>query len=422
MTPNSPGLSANRGLTIKPSGTWDQAFAGQWLPITFDMVRSTEDARPLQLENITSEDHEISLDIDLLQPRLEIRPGETYRCTVPIRVMHPRKIDLGSIRFTFSEKSPQSSHVVHFKMPSRQLIIKPAIGQEIVVQVKTVCQYDQNTKVMLTLNHQGKTTFQDLTVTLGPGNALLAGKPILQRQQFGDGAREQLELVLTGKELEVVLAATAHGNRVEARITKTIEPLPPQEEKTFRFLEPTRLAKDTVRIFRMVNDERLLAEQRRETFFLERGNKYRLEIQPRQSSVHEVKLNDPWKALKREKQGDTWVFTIEVVAGPDLFRKEERLYYEMETEKGKLTGEIPLCVKPSRWRHLQIAGYLGVVATFQGAMQVAQLVLKNDVSILDVVDNFHRAEYYRILYILSIPLAWVGLRFADWVQYQFTKL
>lgn len=418
MTPDAVAPSpapAHRGLTIKPSAAWDQAYAGEWLQVTFDLFHSAEGTRPLFLDRIISDDPELFLDVDLLQQRQEIGPGENYRCTIPLRVMQPRKVDLGSIQFVCASQG----RAVKFKMPSRPLIIKPPIAREIAIQVKALCEYEQGTKVAITLHHQGGTPFKDLAVSFGPVAALRAGKPTLQRKTFEPGQREELHMVVAAHELEVVLAGTAGDHRVEARQTFPVTLLPAAPPKRFRFLEPTQLAKESVRIFRDNGGEEL---RRRESFTLESGQKYRVEIRPHQQGVCDVKLNEHFPIRKREHKDGAWLFTIDVTDNA-LLRHTERLHYEVEAEPGKFAGEIPICVTASQSKLWQTAGYLGFATTIKGIGGLAKMWDPDGASFLAIVELLRDSAFIwhassSLFFALSIPVAYLLLRTGDWLQYR----
>jgi hypothetical protein len=72
----APAVGSGKLVEVKLSGAWDRACAGEWLPVTFDVHRPTTDPRPVWLHKVATTDSEIHLNTDLLQPGVEIRPGE----------------------------------------------------------------------------------------------------------------------------------------------------------------------------------------------------------------------------------------------------------------------------------------------------------------------------------------------------------
>jgi hypothetical protein len=254
--------------------------------------------------------------------------------------------------------------------------------------------------------------------------AIQSGKPTVQRDRFAPGDEEQLELVVAQRELELVMVGGVNGQRPEARRKLRIEPPLPPAEKRFRFLEPRRLARDRLRIYEIVGDGKLQAVQEKKgTYLLEGGCQYQVEIQPMQPGVEKVKLNDipgllHIRKTEKHSQKAEWILMVDVT-GHHLFRKSERLFYEMETSEGKLTGEIPICLKQSPWRFWQVATALGIAVTVQGVAAIGHFLQHAKYSFSEAFLHFDPSENLKILYLLSIPTAWMALRIADWLQYQF---
>jgi hypothetical protein len=91
----------------------------------------------------------------------------------------------------------------------------------------------------------------------------------------------------------------------------------------------------------------------------------------------------------------------------------------MDTASGKLTGEVPICLKQASWRFWQVAAALGVAVTIQGAAALGPFLQHFDYSVAEAFAHFDAHEHLKVLFLLSIPTIWLGLRVADWVQYQF---
>src|SRR5262249_4960110 len=351
----APGAELEKVVEVKLSGAWDRACAGEWLPVTFDLYRPATEQQPVWLHKVATADHEIRLNTDLLQPGVEIRPGERYRFTVGVCVVRAKMVDLGALGLVLGRVNESGNEVLDTIPASSQgLQVRPAIGSEIAVRVEALCRYDEGTKVLLTLKHQGGTRFTDLTVSLGPAEAIRAGKPAVCRPVFAPGDEEQLELVVDQTELDLSLGASVDGQRPEARRRLGVEPPAPAGGTRFRFLEPRRLARDRQRVFEILGDSRLRAvPQPGGVYVLESGCQYRVEVVPMQPGVQAVRLNDSpglfhVRKSERVAQQGAWHFTLDVTA-PHLLRRPERLFYEMDTPEGKLTGEIPVSLKQSSW-------------------------------------------------------------------------
>ncbi len=413
-------------LDVKLSAAWDRAYAGEWFPLTFELFRSTNDSSPVRLHNLTCADPDVHLDIDLLQQGVTIRPGETYRFVVPLRVLRAKTVDVGMLSLSIGCTDGNGQEIVVTQRPSLQkFVVRPAIGNEIAIAVEPLCNYDEGTKLLLTLKHQGDSPFSDLTVNLGPSAALCSGKPTVQRTSFLPGEEEQVELVVAAPKLEVLLSASVKEARSEARRVLPVEPPVSRVERRFRFLEPRRLARDQVRLYEADKDgPRRAVPEQHGVYLLEGGRQYLVEITPMQPGATGVRLNEIAGLLqvrKSEKnQQGAWVFVVDVT-GPALLRKPERLFYEVETPLGKLSGEIPVCLKQSAGRFWQVAGTLGAAITVQGVVGVGRLLHQVNYSFLETLKEFRPAEHYTVFFLLSIPAAWLGLRVFDWLQYQIVR-
>jgi len=434
-TSSPPPLAAVQGvrtsepvnlLTVKLSADWDRAYAGEWFPLTFELFRSTDHSFPVRLHNLTCADPDVHLDIDLLQQGVTIRPGETYRFIVPLRVLRAKTVDLGRLVLWLDQPDGNEKDRVVDQIPSLQkFVVRPAIGNEIAIDVEPLCNYDEGTKLLLTLKHQGDSLFRDLTMNLGPSAALRAGKQTVQRTTFHPGEEEQVELVVASAELEVMLSASVKDARSEARRVLRVEPPVSRTEKRFRFLEPRRLARDQLRLYEATEEgPRRAVPEQHGVYLLEGGRKYLVEITPMQPGATGVHLKEiaglPQGRKDQKSKEGAWVFGGDAT-GPPLLRKPEQLFYEVETAEGKLSGEIPICLKAAAGRYLQVAAALGVAVTAQGAVGVARFLHQVDYSLLEAMREFKPAEHFTVFFLLSIPVAWVGLRLVDWLQYQFVR-
>ena len=424
--PTNDAPATTPGMAIKLSAPWERVCAGEWLPLVVDMQRNSDGTAFLQLESVTSEDPNIQLNTDLIQPRLEIRPGESYRCTIPLCVVHPQQINLASLVFTFSGSNSDAAapRILKFKTASKLMAVKPAISQEIETTLKPICRYEEGIKVVVTFVHRGSTHFSDWSLSLGPNAAIKAGKPALQRPTFLPGDREQIELVVIGGKLEAVLSATIDGQRGEYRQDLIISAPPSPDGKRFRFLEPTRLAQDSVRIFRLSGEDKMYAEKRQEAFLLCGGERYLVEIEPRHPGVQEVKLNGlghQIQVLKSERKGELWTFTIDVTAA-NIFRTSERLYYEVNADSTKLTGEIPICLNPDWMRHWRLALTACALISFQGLAGIARWIANSDYSLASALSEFRPSQHLLLLGMtFSTPFLWGLIKVADWLQYRLLR-
>jgi len=413
-------------IAIKLTAPWERAYAGEWLPMVIEMQRPADSADTLFFESMKCEDPNVQIDTDLVQSRLELRPAEAYRCTVPIRAAHPCQVSLGTFVFAFSKVDPETGRpqVLKFKSAARTMTVKPALNREIETIVKPICRYEEGVKVAVTFTHRGNTPFQDWSLSLGPIAEIKAGKPVIQKALFVPGERESIELVINSDKLDVIHSATINGHRGEFREQFAVSSPPIPEGKRFRFLEPTRLAQDSIRIFRLVGDDRMFAEKRQEAFVLSGGERYLVEIEPRSAGVREVKLNGlghQVQVLKTEPKGGVWTFTIDVAA-LNVFRAAERLYYEVTAESGKFAGEIPVCLISHWTRHARLAATAGAALSLQGLIGLGKWIGSSEHSVLEAISEFSLSEHLSLIGMtLSTPFLWAGVKVVDWLQYRLLR-
>ena len=407
----------NRFLRNRGDGTFEDAT---------EAVGLNRRTGVLILNSIKCDDPHVQMDSDLVQTQIELRPSESYRCTIPVRVPHPRQVNLSSFRFAFANQLPDGNAgpVLQFQAAARLMTVKPAIGKEIETIVKPICRYDEGVKVSVTFVHQGTSEFKDWSLSIGPASEIKAGKPTVQKPVFKPGERETLELVVLTDNLDVVHSATIDGTRGEFRQKFSVTPPPPADSKRFRFLEPTRLAQDSVRVFRLTGDDRMYAEKRQEAFVLRGGERYLVEIEPRNPRIQDLKLNGlghQVQVLKSERKSNVWTFTIDVVT-LGLFRISERLFYEVAEQNGKLSGEIPICLVPHWTRHISFATTLCAFLSVQGLVGLKKWVSTSDHSAIQTLAEFSTREHLPLVAMtVSTPFLWIGMKICDWTQYRMLR-
>lgn len=405
-------------LDIDLSEPCQQGYAGEWLPLSLLLRRPQSGEAAARVKFISCREKDVQLDTDLLQGDIEIRPGEAYRLTVPICVPSPRLLDLSAIVFQVATPGALDQLV---PLPQKPLPIHPAIGEEVKVHIQSLCAYSQGTKAQLTLTHEGRTRFDDFTVTLGPETSIAAGKRVLKRPAFGPNDEEQLEVVIAGDHLDIQLSGKVEGRETTVRLSRPVPRVAGRRERRFRFLEPRRLSLDQKSITE--DGTGRVIEPAHAAYPLHGEQRYQIVIRPQMSDVTEVKLHDiPGVIHVRKVEADSgkraWTFSVDVSA-KGRFSKPDRLFYDVVTPHERLTGEIHLCLKPPRLTYATLAGTLGLALTVQGVGALARFLLKPEFALEDALGHFHFASDYQVLFILSVPLALGGLVLYDWLQYRF---
>ncbi|MCE9534014.1 MAG: hypothetical protein K8T89_23260 [Planctomycetes bacterium] len=408
-------------LNVKLTADWQKAYAGESLLVTFDLTRPTSDDPPVRLLTVRSNDLDVCLDTDMMQEGVEIRPGERYCFVAPLRVLVPKVVDLSKIEIVLSTNGIISRQ----SLDARKLSIKPSLKQEIDIRADALFEHKGSYKVLLTLTHRGATTFRDFAISFPVELAVSSGKKTTQRTEFPPGNHELIELVVNQLDLDLAMSATIGTQRAEWSETLKIKPPISRESKRFRYLEQRGLAQDDVKISNCDGEKDEPTPRQHSTYIVRAGSKYRITIKPKQSNVKAVTLMnlEPHRQIptNAKVRDSAWSFEVEVVA-PNLLRRRDQFYYEILTDKDeKLTGEIPTCVVQTSVRFWQAAAALGLATTVQGFTAFARFIRDFDASPLKVASETDWNNPLKASLLLSIPLAWVGLKCFDWVQYQFRK-
>lgn len=417
------------------------AFAGQWYPITLVLRRAHSAPTSALIRNISTTDAQCELDLDLFSRDLELRPGETYQVTVRLKVHQPGPVNLGNFFIQVHELSPgeppptatrrgvvvdpqASKRDAQLPFATRLLDFRAAIGHQVKILPEAICAYEEGTKVILTFHHEGGTTFENFTANILPADAIRAGKGTVQRAQFGPNDQEQIELVVQKPRITVNLSGSALGQRAEDQREVDIPTTDRGERRHFQFLEPRRLSRDDVSISRVNPDgETPVIPDSHGAFLLREGYQYNLVIKPQNKQAADVRLGEMTGILNvRNKEVDeiekSWRFLLDVM-GTGLLQRPEILFYDVVTQDEKLAGEVPLRLKSSPSRFWKIAGALGAALTLQGAYAaVRKFFVQEDLSVWEAFGDFDFRRDYNLLFLLSIPLAFFGLRCFDWLQYR----
>jgi hypothetical protein len=391
------------------------AQAGEWLPLAVTLRLPQEHPTAVRVRTVGCQAAGVLLNLDLFPQDVLVRPGEAFRATIPVQVGRPGLLRLRDF-FVELRDGPE---VLPF--PDLTLPVGPSLVREINVRLEPLCTYDEGTRIELTLEHQGATTFRDVNVNLGPEQALYAGKSPLKLGTFEPGMCERVELVVRGEELDINLAADAGGERTSVLLRQPVGRTAPLRDRArFRFLEPRRLAIDPVRVRR--GPERSPVAMTRTAYPLYAGETYYLEIRPRDPHVTDVRLNNIDERVyvrnKEVEAGRCWTFELDVPYD-GFFSKPDRLVYEADSPEGALSGEIPLMLVPPLRKHGLFALTLGITLTVQGVLTLFRFLVDHDFSPLSLGQAFQLTHDYPVLYPLTIPALLLGVKLWDWLQYRW---
>jgi hypothetical protein len=401
-------------LAIQVAAAPREAFAGQWVPLTLLLKRSEASGSSALIRDLGCRDKDVQLDVDLLQRDVELRPGETYRITIPIRVAHPKVVDLSTILLQLDNGT--------CALPSIPLRIRSTVLQEVAVRLEAVCAYGDETKVRLTFEHRGATALRQFRVALHPEEAVRAGKRVVRRDSFRPGDLEEVEAVVAARELDIAIAAVVDGQDTGTRLTRTVQRPPELPEQRFRFIEPRRLSSDQKHVRNKSGTSDELVRPVNAAYPLSGDQSYQIEIRPQNPGVKHITLHSvPGVAIVRTSDADpdkrSWKFLVDL-SFDQLFSRPERLFYDVDSADGPLKGELYLRLRPPWSKHLHVAGALGGLLTLQGLLALGSFVLRLLSAPEDTLAGFSIWKDYSIFFVGSIPLLWGALVLVDRVQYR----
>jgi hypothetical protein len=399
----------------------EKGYAGEWLPLKVLLQRPGDADTAVYVKRASCRDADVQLNTDLMQGDLEIRPGEAHVLTVPVCVPTPRLFDLSAVVFQVARRGEVGELV---SLPNKPLRIEPAIGDEVKVDLKSLCRYAEGTKAQVTLSHKGRTHFDDFTVTLGPESAVAAGKRVLRRSALAPGDEERFEVVVGGDRLDIDLNGKVDGLAATAQLSRPVPRIATRDARRFRFLEPRRLSLDLTSVTE--DGTGRAARPVQAAYPLHGEQRYQIVIRPQQVEVSEVKLHDipgVIHVLKTEVDAGrrAWSFLVDVTV-KGRWSKPERLFYDVHaTPQARLTGEIHVRLTPPRLAHATLAATLGLALTIQGLGSLVRFVLKPGFAVEDALSDFHFSSDYQLLFIASIPLAWAALALYDRLHYRWSS-
>lgn len=396
-------------------------FAGEWSPLLFEIERTPNGSTPVTIRDIYCTEKAVQLDRDLFQRDLLLNPGESYRVSIPIRVPEPRNLPQESLAVQYQEGDQRPNAVF---LPTGSLLVSPSLAREVKVDVEPLCTYEAGTKLLFRFDHQGGTFFKELSIHIEPEEVVHAGKTI-HRSIFRPGNSEQFEAVIRPGPIEIVLGAAAMGHRTKVRIPWEVPVVQAKTERPpFRFLEPRRLSMDQISIYRGKRKRSDPVVAHEGAYPVHGLEHYQIVIRPQISGVRAIELREaPEKVAilyrNHDRDANEWTFLVEVLAN-NLFSNAQRLYYDVDSDTGPLTGEIHLVVKPPRRRYLLFAATAGAALTIQGGVGLFRVVRDSSYSLdqLFATAAVTWDLHINVLSLISIPLIWVAMPVADAIKYR----
>jgi hypothetical protein len=401
------------------------AYAGEWIPLTLRVKRPDCWSAGIGFRNISCRDKSIQINDDFLDREMELRVGETCRLMIPILVPTRRVLSLDTIFLEIASKEDGVPRNELIPLPRKMLNVQPSLTKEIKVRLQSICEYAEGTKVALKVEHQGTTVFRNLTLNLSPEHAISSGKPVIRRDRFEHGDEESIDLVLKEKELDVNIGVDVENERSSATFTLKVEKPPPLGAIRYQFLEPCKPFAGRVEIHELDATNQLtqqLASDQHSGWPICGGMRYQIIIRSKQNNpVDCIKIRDipgmiVVRSDEKSSKDGSWKFVIDVI-NYEWLRKSEIIYYDVTNKGEKEIGEIPILLSPQHWKHWKVAAILGATMTLQGVAAVPKRLYHAD-DPLHLIADFKLSEDYNLLFLLTIPAFWLGLKITDWLLYR----
>jgi hypothetical protein len=344
---------------------------------------------------------------------------------IPILVPTRRVLSLDTIYLEIASKENGATSNELFPLPRKMLNVQPSLTKEIKVQLQSICEYAEGTKVALKIEHQGTTVFRNFTLNLSPERAISSGKPVIRLDRFEHGNEESIDLVLKEKELDVNIGVDVESERSSATFTLQVDKPPPLGATRYLFLEPCRPFAGRIEIHELDatnQPTKQLVSDQNTGWPLCGGMRYQIIIRSKHNSpVDSIRIRDiPGMIVLRSDEKSTkdgsWRFVIDVI-NHDWLCKSEVINYDVKNLGEKELGEIPILLMPQPWKHWKVAAILGATMTLQGVTAIPKLLHHAD-DPFRLFTEFKLDEDYNLFFMLTIPVFWLGLKITDWVFYR----
>jgi hypothetical protein len=296
--------------------------------------------------------------------------------------------------------------------------VVPSLSNQLVADVDRICGYDQGAKLEVVVRHVGGITWENLEIAVGPPARVRAGVTRHRRPALDPGQQEQFEVVVDAEAIELTLAATACGERIEDR---RVLPVPTSDNgpaglPPFTFLEPRALTTDRITVLPVDGGPEVRSD--RGVLPVTAGLRYVMTVYPSHPEAEDVHLLGAAGQAEVESmksEGGAWAFVVTVV-DISWLTQLVRLYYDVQVPGRVLRGEMYLSVRPSNARLWALAATAGAAITLKGLTALAPTLLDPghlwDDLLTGLPDVLTR-RWTDWLQLLSIPLIRFGLGLLD---------
>ncbi len=407
-------MTTDGPVRIEVADAWDCIPAGDFVPLRLVIHRPTDHDGAVTIPFVNHPDaNRVSLNTDLFQREVTLLPGESYTLTLGVRFHSPGPANLAEF---YVQVNPANEQPTLVHLPDRPVRVVPSLSRQVKTKVERICEYDQGVKLEVLVRHVGETPWSNMEIAVGPPGRVRAGVTCHKRPILEPGQQEQFEVVIDGQELELSLAGTADGERVEDRRAMPVPSAKngPNGLPPFAFLEPRALPTDRITVLPAEGG----AEVRpgRGVIPVMAGRRYVVTVYPSHPGARDVNLLGAAGQAEVESmkpEGGAWAFVVTIVDNSWLTQLV-RLYYDVTIPGKVLRGELYLSVRPSGVRLWAIAATAGAAVTIKGFTALAPALVNPDEPWSDLLTGFPELLQKRWtdwLQLLSIPL----IRIALWV-------
>jgi hypothetical protein len=394
-----------------------ELYAGERTPVSVVVHRPADCIGPSIVRQFTSFRSDAVVGSDLFRSYTEVHPGESYRVLLFVRAAQPGTISLNDLRVQVDNEL--------YPLGDRILPVRPSLRQEVDVRCEPICTYEQGTRVQISLIRRGTSSIEDLRVRLEPAAAVREGKSQVHSTRLesaGHGTgRLELEAVVGPGHLRVCVAARVEGQSAEADWDFEVpaEIHRPAEQR-YCFLEPRKLSDDYVTLHPREPEDAPAIAAVSGIYWVRGKEHYRVVIRPSHPKASDVQLRELPEVLHVNRSATRhsagrWEFEV-FLPSDNMWTTPDRLFYDVQTPEGPMSGEIHLAIRPPAWKHWRIAATLGVALTAQSLTMLLHALFGEEANWVEALKSLDPLRGVRFWYLGSIPAARVLFGAYDWLQ------
>lgn len=395
-------------------------FAFEKAVIRVNVTLGKDFAESIELIKIDSFDSSIKVESASLTPGFRLFPGETYQCDISILRSEIGPYLLSEFFLEFSQ-SGKPSNAQSFS--PGQFFFFPPLPRDIRVVLDPVCSYNGLTKILVGVENSGSHTFENLAIAVEPNSSVISCKTFF-RENFPPRSTQsedqRFEAILIPGPILFRLNATHNGLKYEHTLEYDVQDDVHVDDRfQSKLLEPRRLSRDEVSILSHQSENEVPIRQG--YFQLTGGEKYTVLIRSANadaiSSIEMKSIPDrlhPY-ASKYDQAKGAWSFEVEVTYN-ELFRRPDRIHYDVKKDQYTQTGEIYVKLLPPRLKRISFAGTAGFASTLQGIAVGIAFLQSPEIQSWTDLSEFVLIRDYPLFFLVSIPAIWIVVWLFDVIR------